>query len=84
LSNPASFEGFGFDISSTAMTKHYDVKNELKSDIAADQSAAVNDRPVEVVPEEHRAFVQRGLDQVAAGDFASQAEVDAVYRRFGS
>jgi len=37
----------------------------------------------ETVPDAHRAFVQRGIDQVRAGRFASPAEVDAVYRQFG-
>jgi predicted transcriptional regulator len=41
------------------------------------------DREVFVIPEEHRAVVREGLDQAERGEFASDAEMAALWKRCG-
>ena len=43
----------------------------------------IDSRPPEAVPPEHRRAVQRGVDEAARGEFATDAEVKAAFRRFG-
>jgi len=50
---------------------------------AGGPSPRVDNRPPEAVPTEHRWAVQRGVDEAARGEFATDAEVKAAFRRFG-
>jgi hypothetical protein len=43
----------------------------------------IDNRPPEPVPPGHRRAVQRGVDEAARGEFATDAEVKAAFRRFG-
>jgi hypothetical protein len=46
-------------------------------------NARVDNRPPEAIPPEHREAVQEGIDQADRGEFATDAEMKAVFRRFG-
>jgi hypothetical protein len=46
-------------------------------------NARVDNRPPETIPPEHREAVQEGVDQADRGEFATDAEMKAVFRRFG-
>ena len=46
-------------------------------------STRVDNRPPEAISPEHREAVQEGIDQADRGEFATDAEMKAVFRRFG-
>jgi hypothetical protein len=52
--------------------------------LTARPSPRVDARSPEAIPPDHRDAVQRGLDQATRGELATEAEVKAVFRRFGA
>jgi len=43
----------------------------------------IDNRTPEVIPPEHREAVREGIDQANRGEFATDSEMKAAFRRFG-